>query len=397
MKVAVLFDRFGPYHIARLEAAAKYVEVIAIEVSGETKEYQWDKVESKVLRNRVTLFANRDSREIPSAELFKTLTQKLDTLKPDVVAVNGWYDRSALSALYWSLENNIPAVVMSESAAGDEKRTWWKEIIKKNIVKQFGAGLVGGSRHADYLKDLGMPPDRIFMGYDVVDNEYFRKTAEEARAEKQKWQQQMALPENFFLVVSRFIPKKNLAFIIRAYHDYYQQMPGKAWDLLILGDGPLKSELAQLTNDLGLTRQIRFDGFKQYQELPVYFGLAKTFVHASTVEQWGLVVNEAMAAGLPVVISERCGCVPELVHNGVNGFAINPADQPALTQIMVNLTNGTYNPEKMGEESRRIVDKLNTDLFGQGLNQAATIAVQKPVKRGSLVTKGLLKFLMSQQ
>jgi glycosyltransferase involved in cell wall biosynthesis len=152
----------------------------------------------------------------------------------------------------------------------------------------------------------------------------------------------------------------------------------------------------QLTTDLGLTRQIRFDGFKQYQELPVYFGLAKTFLHASTVEQWGLVVNEAMAAGLPVVISERCGCVPELVHNGVNGFAINPADQPALTQIMVNLTNGTYNPEKMGEASRRIVGKLNTDLFGQGLNQAATVAVQKPVKRGGLVTKWLLKFLMSR-
>ena len=100
------------------------------------------------------------------------------------------------------------------------------------------------------------------------------------------------------------------------------------------------------------------------------------------MEQWGLVVNEAMAAGLPVVISERCGCVPELVHNGVNGFAINPEDQPALTQIMVNLTNGTYNPEKMGDESRRIVGNLDADLFGQGLRQASKVAGQNPVKKG---------------
>jgi len=396
MKVAVLFDRFGPYHIARLEAAAKYVEVIPVEVSGETNEYQWDKVESAILKNRVTLFANKDSREIPSPELIKTLTQALDLLKPDVVAVNGWYDRSALSALYWSLENKIPAVVMSESAAGDEKRIWWKELLKKNIVKHFAAGLVGGSRHADYLKDLGMPPAHIFMGYDVVDNNHFKRTADEAREQKQKWQQQHNLPENYFLVVSRFIPKKNLAFIIHAYHNYYQQMQEQAWHLLMLGDGPLKPELLELTNQLGLTNHIRFDGFKQYHELPIYFGLAKTFVHASTTEQWGLVVNEAMAAGLPVVISERCGCVPELVHNGVNGFAINPEDQPALTQIMLNLTNGTYNPEKMGEESRRIVGHLDADLFGKGLMQAATVAVQTPVTKGSLAIKWLLKFLLKR-
>ncbi|MDB5262635.1 MAG: glycosyl transferase, group 1, partial [Adhaeribacter sp.] len=124
MKVAVLFDRFGPYHIARLEAAAKYVTVIPIEVSGETSEYQWDKVESSVLKNRVTLFDQKESTKIPADQLRQTLAQTLKAAQPDVVAVNGWYDRAALEALAWCLENKVRAVVMSESAAGDEKRIW---------------------------------------------------------------------------------------------------------------------------------------------------------------------------------------------------------------------------------------------------------------------------------
>ena len=78
-------------------------------------------------------------------------------------------------------------------------------------------------------------------------------------------------------------------------------------------------------------------GFKQYDELPIYYGLAGAFIHASTTEQWGLVVNEAMAAGLPVIVSERCGCAPDLVENGRNGFTFDPYDVDALTHLMLKM------------------------------------------------------------
>ncbi|MGV3588292.1 MAG: glycosyltransferase family 4 protein [Adhaeribacter sp.] len=396
MKVAVLFDRFGPYHIARLEAAAKYVTVIPIEVSGETSEYQWDKVESKVLKNRITLFAQKESTSVPALQLRQTVAQELNKAKPDVVAVNGWSDRSALSALAWCLENKVPAVVMSESAAGDEQRIWWKELIKKNIVSRFSAGLVGGIRHADYLQELGMPKPNIFIGYDVVDNDYFQREADKARSQRTFWQQQKNLPENYFLIVSRFIQKKNLPFVIKAYHDYLKNANEQAWDLYILGDGPLKPQLLQLTKELNLQHKVHFEGFKQYDELPIYFGLARTFVHASTTEQWGLVVNEAMAAGLPVVISERCNCVPELVHTGRNGYVIDPNNQQALTQIMTSLSNGQDNPEKMGQESRKIVAALNADAFGQGIRNAAHAAQNAPRKSMGLLTKYLLKRMINR-
>jgi len=103
MKVAVLFDRFGPYHIARLEAAANYMDVIPIEISGETSEYQWDKVESKKLPNRITLFRTKESPLISPKELDAAISKQLSLLKPDCVAINGWSDPAALCALYWCL------------------------------------------------------------------------------------------------------------------------------------------------------------------------------------------------------------------------------------------------------------------------------------------------------
>ena len=75
---------------------------------------------------------------------------------------------------------------------------------------------------------------------------------------------------------------------------------------------------------LGLDNDVIFPGFIQYDELPAYYGLAKAFIHASTVEQWGLVVNEALAAGLPVLVSERCGCAPDLVREGRERLHLRP-------------------------------------------------------------------------
>ena len=398
MKVAVLFDRFGPYHIARLEAAANYLSIIPIEISGETSEYQWDKVESKKLRNRITLFTTKESTHIPPRELNAAIKNQLSLLKPDFVAINGWADRAALCALYWCLENKTPAILMSESAAHDEKRNFWKELLKKKIVGQFSSAVVGGERHADYLVQLGMKSNKIFLGYDVVDNDYFLAGATEVKKQEDFWRKKKNLPENYFLVVSRFIEKKNLPFIIKAFNGYQKKAGNTTWHLYILGNGILEKELLQLTNDLGLNNIVHFEGFKQYNELPIYFGLAKALLHGSTTEQWGLVVNEAMASGLPVIISERCGCVPELVHNGINGFSFDPYNQEQLISILYSFADNTDSEiEKMGQESLRIVSSFNADAFGKGMLKAAEKAKEEEKVKGfSISMKLILRSLINR-
>ena len=398
MKVAVLFDRFGPYHIARLEAAANYLNIVPIEISGETSEYQWDKVESKKLINRITLFGTKESPNISPKELNAAINKQLSLLKPDCVAINGWADRAALCALYWCLENRTPAILMSESAAQDEKRNFWKELLKKKIVEQFSSGVVGGERHADYLIKLGMKSEKIFLGYDVVDNDYFLNGVTEVKKQEDFWRKEKKLPENYFLVVSRFIEKKNLPFIIKAFNEYQKKAGSEAWHLYILGNGILEHELLQLTKDLGLNNLVHFEGFKQYDELPIYFGLAKALLHGSTTEQWGLVVNEAMASGLPVIISERCGCVPELVHNGVNGFSFDPYNREQLISILYSFSSSSNSEiEKMGQESLRIVSSFNADAFGRGMLKAVEEAKQKESIHGlSLTMKLILRSLINR-
>ena len=250
----------------------------------------------------------------------------LEQTNPDVVAVNGWNNFGSLIAANCCVRRGIPMVVMSESSRQDEPRTWWKEAIKRRIVGLYSAALVGGQRHVEYLVELGMPRERIFTGYDVVDNDYFRgKRRKRSRSQRSKVRQKYALPENYFLASARFIEKKNLPKLIQAYAEYRRRSEVGSeksevsnskvpWDLVVLGDGPLRrnSDVSTLNSDLN--EHVHLPGFKPYDELPVYYALANAFVHASTTEQWGLVVNEAIASGLPVIVSDRCGCAPELVQ-----------------------------------------------------------------------------------
>jgi glycosyltransferase involved in cell wall biosynthesis len=388
VKVAVIFHRFGPYHCARLEAAAQRCNVVALELGAETREYQWSKVDKALSFERVTLFPKGDSRTKPSDELERRIRDALSASRSDAVAIPGWSEKGALCALRWCLDEAVPAVLMSESTATDEPRVWWKELLKRRIVALCSAALVGGQRHKDYLTDLGMPADRIFTGYDVVDNEYFARGAEEVGGRKSEVRDQLGLPENYFLASARFIPKKNLEMLIRAYANYADLRPPTSdlWSLVIVGDGPLRPELEHLISNLRTQRSVLMPGFKQYNELPIYYGLANAFVHASTSEQWGLVVNEALASGLPVLVSDRCGCAPELVREGINGFTFGPGNQSQLTSLLLQMSSLPIEERKrMGHAGRQIATQFAPEKFGEGLESAARLALSQSRKTlGSL-------------
>ena len=305
------------------------------------------------------------------------------------------------------MEQGVPMVVMSESARGDEPRTLWKEIIKRRIVDLYAAALVGGQRHVEYLVELGMPRERIFTGYDVVDNAYFEQRALEIRnanpPQADETRKKHALPEKYFLASARFIEKKNLLRLIRAYAEYRRRSSAFAkatadrevrgenapWDLVLLGDGPMRDTLNTQLSTLNLHAHVHLPGFKPYDELPVYYGLAKAFVHASTTEQWGLVVNEAVASELPVIVSNRCGCVPELVQD--NGFTFDPANESELTERLLQMASLSADERRrLGEASYRIAANFAPDRFGEGLEQAAAMVLRLPQKKPGVIDRTLL-------
>ena len=448
MKLAVIFHRFGPYHCARLKAASRSNQVIGIELGSETSEYNWSKIQETAFE-RITLFPESDSRSKPLAELASAMRDAFSVCKPEAVAIPGWSEKGALVALGWSLENSVPAILMSESSEIDEPRTSWREFAKRRIVALCSAGLVGGERHKDYLVKLGMAPDRVFLGYDAVDNAYFAQGAKEvgglraedggrrseygeerreenaerptpnAQSRINEQRRRYQLPENYFLASARFIPKKNLDTLIRAYSEYRQraeiggQRPevggqnsgsslvtrhSSLWSLVILGDGPLKSDLCSLISDLRLQDFVLLPGFKQYDELPTYYAMANAFVHASSSEQWGLVVNEAMASGLPVMVSNRCGCAPELVREGVNGFTFDPDNQAELTARLLAMASVPCEERaRMGEIGQQIIKDFGPERFGEGLENAARLAVSSPrKKRLGIIDRLILRRLLSR-
>jgi 1,2-diacylglycerol 3-alpha-glucosyltransferase len=397
--VAVVFHHIGPYHHARLNAGADRLSVTSIEWSA-TGYDTWGAADSPPQYRKISLFAEATDRYPTSGQRRRAFYSALEQANPDVVAVNGWNNFGSLVAANCCMDRGIPMVVMSESARGDAPRTWRKEIIKRRIVDFYSAALVGGQRHVEYLIELGMPRERIFTGYDVVDNDWFARRAIEIRNSHLRRgyggqaafeiRKKYRLPENYFLASARFIEKKNLPSLIRAYAEYREKWKGETpWDLVLLGDGPLRDTLNTQLSTLNLHAHVHLPGFKQYDELPVYYALANAFVHASTTEQWGLVVNEAIASGLPVIVSERCGCVPELVRD--NGFTFDPKNDHELAAQMLKMALLTGEERKaFADASYKIAANFVPERFGEGLEQAATTAIELRQKRFGVMDRAVL-------
>jgi glycosyltransferase involved in cell wall biosynthesis len=229
---------------------------------------------------------------------------------------------------------------------------------------------VGGQPQKRYLMKLGMPADAIFLGYDVVGNDVFhpKKIKSFPRPLKQP----------YFLAINRFVPKKNLLFLISSYAAYRQAAGANAWDLVLSGDGQLRPQIEQQIAELGLKEVVQLPGFLQQDELLPYFAHANCFIHASIQEQWGLVVNEAMAAGLPVLVSNHCGCFEDLIIEGVNGFGFDPENSQQLTDLMIKVSSGNVDLEKMAQAALEHIQKFSPDYFAQGLMQSVKYALAHP-------------------
>ncbi|QPC43675.1 glycosyltransferase family 4 protein [Kaustia mangrovi] len=294
---------------------------------------------------------------------------------------------------------------MSASTAHDELRQWWSEHIKTRLVGMFSSALVGGAPHAEYVTRLGLAPDAVFLGYDVVDNAHFAAGAERVRAAGEMPAMGDGPPLDarwrgrYLLASARFVPKKNLPRLIRAYGLYRARAQAEgteAWPLVMLGDGAMRAELEALRDELGLTPHIHMPGFRQYGELPAFYGTAGAFILPSTTEQWGLVVNEAMASGLPVLVSRRCGCADTLVRDGANGWTFDPEDERAMAEVMLRVASDTAR-DGMGRASRQIVAQWGPDRFAEGLHAAARRALAAPARKAGPVDSALMRLVASVQ
>lgn len=389
-RICWLLINTSHYHVARWTAFSRYDHYTTTLVELANKDAGFTALESKSMQStgRVTLFPGKNWRQVSGRQRRVVIHAELDRLQPDVVCVNGWSTGGALAALEWCLSNGKRTVVFSESNAFDRSRPPPVESIKRRILRLVDAGLAGGTAARDYLVELGMRSECIGLGYDVVDNAHFAPPPSGALQRRSD-----APAGPFFVAAARFEPKKNHVILLNAYAAYRRRAGEMAWPLVILGDGLLLPEIQAHARDLRLGADLHLPGFAGYEDLPGWYGPAGCFIHPSTTEQWGLVVNEAMAAGLPVLVSERCGCVPDLVRPGANGYIFDPCKPETLAQLMFRMAHGGVDLAAMGQASQRIIADWGPDRFAQGLVQAVEAALGAEPKRADPLDRLLLRVL----
>jgi 1,2-diacylglycerol 3-alpha-glucosyltransferase len=400
-KVGFVFHHIGPYHHARINAVASNYLVAGIEWS-EHDNFGWGNCASPARYQKIGLFESAPFGQHNCETLVRRLRRQLEDTACDVLFINGWGDFGSAITIRICVENRIPCVLMSESTQWDGKRTLLKEWIKQRVVGCFSAALVGGTPHADYLQQLGLPKERIRLGYDAVDNQYFAENVLRIRNDSDSVLNGHALPRNFFLASARFIEKKNLATLLKAYAAYRKKVnaeqdienSAEPWHLVLLGDGELRDSLELLRAELGLKDFVHMPGFKQYPDLPAYYGTAKAFIHASTTEQWGLVVNEAMASGLPVLVSNRCGCARDLVAEGVNGFSFDPEKINDIADRMFQIASLSQDVRlRFGSASSERIANWGPERFARGVKECTEIALEIGLPKCSAVTRSLIRAL----
>ena len=385
--LAIQFARLGPYHIARIDSAVEALadsdwNVVAIETAGTDSTYAWEKKTKQQSWTCHTVFPDAEWESIPSHTIRKKFTKALNQLQPDAIAIAGWGTPDARACLSWCKKNEAKAIAMSETREVDGQRSWWKELIKHHLVSQFNAALVGARSHRDYLVKLGVSPESIQFGYNVVNNRYFTKESGRFRVADSSLNLR-----SYFLASNRFIERKNLDRLISAYAEATNDTDSSAknWDLCLLGDGSLMPQLKTQATNAGLTiaevapwetcqkdqgePKVFFPGFKQIEELPRFYAHAGCFIHPALEEPWGLVINEAMACGLPILSSANVGAAEELVENGVNGWAFDATDVGQIVEAMKRIAALEFEGIRGLEQAsvRILEERCPTEVFGQGL------------------------------
>jgi glycosyltransferase involved in cell wall biosynthesis len=261
-----------------------------------------------------------ESAPAPGSAL--SVWRTLSKLQPQVVIISGWCDAAAWTAWLWAQRHNARIILWAESNEFDQPRTAWKELPKKLFVSRCEQAHVYGTSNRDYLCQLGMAPRQIVSKRAVVDTERFLAEVDVPKPDHKT-----------LLYVGRFSPEKNLTGLLQAFRGVRQDPSHPRIVLDLVGYGPLESDLRALTSALGLDPFVRFRGKFQQAELALVYSSADAFVLPSVSETWGLVVNEAMLCGLPVLVSTQCGCAADLAQSET-GWTFSPYVTDELTRLL---------------------------------------------------------------
>jgi len=356
--VVILHNIISPYKTLLFNALYKIYGNLEVLYISETEQRREWEIKKDDLRFPYKIMFDFPVDEVTPFSLFKETWKCLNALKPDLLIIDGYSYASSWAGLFWAKRNKIKMILWSSSNEDDHKRAFYKESIKSFFIKNCYAYNVYGTKSRDYLLKLGARKDSIFIIGNTTDNLFYYNETLKWREKRSVLCREYKLSPNNFLYIGRFSAEKNIIFLLDAYKKATEG--GNNWGLILVGNGPQKSDVEHYIKKFNL-RNVFLPGFKQKHEIPKFLAVSDVLVLPSVSEPWGLVVNEAMAAGLPVLVSRKCGCYPDLVKDGENGFSFDPFDINQLVSLMKGIIDGKINLKRMGENSLGIIRDYTPD------------------------------------
>ena len=251
----------------------------------------------------------------------------------DTWVINGWTTKSEWLAIRSGWKSGIPMMVRGDSTLID-RRSLGKRVLKRFVlgrwIPRFSRYLTVGKLNEQYYEHYGAQRCRFVPVRHFVDNDWFEGRAKVERDRRQVLRSQWGIDEDalVFLFVGKFIEKKRPVDTIRAMA---RVSPGRKVHLLMVGDGELKESCRSAALEVGVP--VSFAGFLNQSRIPEAYAAADVLLLPSAFQEtWGLVVNEAMASGLPAIVSDKVGCAPDLVIPGVTGETFPSGNLAALAE-----------------------------------------------------------------
>jgi len=379
--IGLIWSQFAAYHIDRCEAVARRfsgrAQIVAVEVATTSTTYAWEPSGDITGAGKITLFPGQSYDSVSGWKRYLALLRAVRGC--DTVCVGLSYAAVESILLSWTLRlMGKQLIVFSESKFDDRTRSVWTECGKSLVLRCYGAAVVGGRRHRDYFRFLRFLRRPVVPGYDVVGIERIRRqSGDELAPGGIPWASRQ------FLFVGRFVDKKNLLCLIEGYARYVATAGAYVRRLILVGSGEEEAAMRALAERHGIAEMIDFPGFLGAEAVSRALAGALALVLPSREEQWGLVVNEALALGLPAIVSGEVGSRDLLVRNLVNGFVIESNSPDGIARAMLQLSTDELCWRQMVDQSHarawmgdseRLADALEFLLYTDNSEAAQRVA-----------------------
>jgi 1,2-diacylglycerol 3-alpha-glucosyltransferase len=380
-RLVILTEIISPYRIPLFNAMARNSKVdlhliFLAETDPGLRDWQVPKTEIRFSYEVLRSWRKRGWKF--SVLLNAGVARALRAANPEVVLCGGYNYVASWQALMWARRHQVPFFLWSESNSQDMRRGHVPvEFLKRKFLSRCSGFVVPGRSAREYLREHKIADDSIFTAPNAVDNDFYAAAAQPARAHAAKRREELGLPSRYFLFAGRLVKEKGVFELLSAYAKLEAPIREQI-GLVFAGDGVCRAALEREAASIS-RGMVRFVGFAQREALAALYALAEALILPTYSDTWGLVVNEGMACGLPVILSHAAGCAADLVDEGWNGLLVAPRDADALTSAMRSFAQRPEMSTTMGTNSQARIAKYSPEAWVEGI---AGMMASGKAKRG---------------